>query len=59
MITGGAIGAPISCGNAAVEGEATRLGLKPTQLPNGRKLFTFEQAETIIRSILQRGNARA
>jgi hypothetical protein len=59
MITAGPIGAPVSCGPAAVEGEAKRLGLKPTQIPNGRKLYSFEQAEAIIHSILKRGGARA
>ena len=59
MITTGAIGAAVDSGPAAADGEAARLGLRPTQLPNGRKLWTFEQAETIIRSILKRSDARA
>jgi hypothetical protein len=58
MITTAPIGASVRCGPAAVEGEAKRLGLTPTQLPNGRKLYSFEQAEAIIHSILKRGLAR-
>ena len=59
MVGAAPIGVPVGCGAAAVEGEAKRLGLKPTQLHNGRKLYSFEQAEAIIQSILKRGGARA
>jgi len=58
MISGAALGASINCGPAAVEGEARRLNIKPTQLPSARRLFSFEQAELIVRSILKRGGAR-
>jgi hypothetical protein len=59
MISSGTLGSPMNIGAAAVEGEGNRLGLRPTQMPNGRKLWTFEQAQTIFRSILKRDGARA
>jgi hypothetical protein len=59
MISPAAIGAPINCGPSAVLGEAQRLDIRFAQMPNGRKLATFEQASAIIRSIMKRKNARA
>jgi hypothetical protein len=59
MLSKGSVGLPINCGAAAIEGEANRLGIKPTRLPNGRDLFSFEQAEKIILSIMRRAGTRA
>jgi len=49
--------APSMLGNAkdvgpfAVLSTARRLGIEPTRLPNGRDLFTFEQAERIAAAL--------
>ena len=53
MIFGQAIGLATSSSPYTVNCTAQKLGLKPTRMPNGRALYSFEQAEAIALELLK------